>query len=381
MKVALNGTSLLSPLTGIGQYTLHLALELQAMPDVTLEVFYGSGWSRGLATEPPRTARTLKSLARKLLPNPRVLARLFQQRRFDAVARRGGRIDLYHEPNYLAFRFAGPTVVTAHDLSWLHYPQAHPEERVAAMNRYFPEAVRQARVILTDSEFIREEMLAEYRLEPARVITVPLGVDSAFQPMNPEQTRPSLQAQQLTHGSYLLAVGTLEPRKNLEVALRAFLRLPETVRSGFPLVLVGMTGWKTDSLEREIAPLRASGQVRQLGYLSREDLIRVIAGARALVYPSIYEGFGLPPLEAMACGVPVVASNVSSIPEVVGNAGLLLSPKDVDGFADAMGRLIDDGDLHAELSRRSVARAAGFTWQACARQTRRAYEIALAAGH
>lgn len=379
MRIALNGTSLLSPLTGIGQYTWHLACELQRMDDVELEIFYGSGWRTQLEREAPRGARTLRSLVKRLLPNSRALARHFQQRNFDARARKG-RFDIYHEPNYLAFGFNGPSVVTVHDLSWIRFPETHPADRVDAMNRYFPAAMDRARLILTDSEFVRQEVVEHFKIDPARVVPIPLGVDEAFHPMAPEETSSVLASHGLEHGRYILAVGTLEPRKNLGVALQAFMRLAPALRQQYPLVLAGMMGWRTSNLEKQIEPLVRDGHIRQLGYLSREDLTRVIAGARVLLYPSIYEGFGLPPLEAMASGVPVIASDVSSIPEVVGDTGILLPPHDVDSFSQALVRVIEDDALTADMSARALARSATFSWEQCALQTRRAYELAISAG-
>lgn len=149
-----------------------------------------------------------------------------------------------------------------------------------------------------------------------------MGAEELFKPLESQETFEVLNILGLMHQNYILAVGTLEPRKNLQVAIFAYMRLPVRIRKKFPLVVVGMKGWHTSALEKQMAPLIASGEIRLLGYLKREELAIVIAGALTLVYPSIYEGFGLPPLEAMSCGVPVIASNVS--PEVVGDTGFLV---------------------------------------------------------
>ena len=172
-------------------------------------------------------------------------------------------------------------------------------------------------------------------------------------------------------------MGTLEPRKNLQVALKAFLQLPPAMRRQYPLVLVGMTGWHASALEAQMAPLLRSGEVRQLGYVSRADLATIMAGAVALVYPSIYEGFGLPPLESMACGVPVIASNVSSLPEVVGDTGLLIDPQDASAIAQAMALLISDAALRGKLAIEALARSQEFTWERCVAQTVEAYTQVL----
>ncbi|MDD1618677.1 MAG: glycosyltransferase family 4 protein [Methylococcaceae bacterium] len=138
-----------------------------------------------------------------------------------------------------------------------------------------------------------------------------------------------------------------------------------------------MNGWHTSELEQQIAPLVRAGEVRQIGYLPREELVMVIAGALTLIYPSIYEGFGLPPLEAMACGVPVIASEVSSLPEVVGDSGLLINPHDDEALAQAIQKLITDPDIRQQLSQKALARSAEFTWDKCVRQTVDVYRQAL----
>jgi alpha-1,3-rhamnosyl/mannosyltransferase len=186
-----------------------------------------------------------------------------------------------------------------------------------------------------------------------------------------------LDAHGLVHGQFLLAVGTLEPRKNLAVALRAFMQLAPQLRKRFPLVLVGMKGWHTSALEQQIAPLVDAGEIRLLGYLPREDLATIIAGATTLIYPSIYEGFGLPPLEAMACGVPVIASNVSSLPEVVSDTGLMIDPQNVEGLASAIERLVNAPELRQALSQKALQRSATFTWSRCVEQTVDAYRAVL----
>jgi alpha-1,3-rhamnosyl/mannosyltransferase len=180
---------------------------------------------------------------------------------------------------------------------------------------------------------------------------------------------PVLQQHGLSYQKYILAVGTLEPRKNLSSALLAYMQLPAGIRKNYPLVLVGMKGWHTSSLEKQMAPLVAAGEIRQLGYLEREDLAAIIAGALTLVYPSIYEGFGLPPLEAMTCGVPVIASNVSSLPEVVGDSGLLVNPHDIDDIAKAMETMITAPDIRAASAQKALAKSAEFSWDSCVDQT------------
>ena len=376
MRVALNGTSLLSPLTGIGQYTYQLAKGLGALPGIELDIFYGSRWSRELPnTAPPRVAR-IKAWITRYIPNSYAVARLVRQQRFSTGMKRN-QSEVYHEPNFLAFKSDSPNVTTVHDLSWIRFPEAHPIDRVRSMNRFFEPALRRATVILTDSLFVKQELIDVFGVRPELIVPIALGVEPLFHPRPAESTAHVLGAHGLEHGRYLLAVGTLEPRKNLKVALEAFAMLPDHVRRQFPLVVVGIKGWHTSALERQLAPMVASGEVRLLGYLPRDDLAKIIAGALTLVYPSIYEGFGLPPLEAMASGVPVITSNIASLPEVVGDTGVLVDPHDTESIARALLSLVQDPERRDSLSQAALARSGEFTWERCVDQTVAVYRRML----
>jgi alpha-1,3-rhamnosyl/mannosyltransferase len=195
-----------------------------------------------------------------------------------------------------------------------------------------------------------------------------------FRPLSSDETRAVLSSHGLEHGRYFLTVGTLEPRKNLSLAIRAYSALPESIRKLYPLVVIGMKGWHSAEIEKLIAPLERSGYLRPLGYVSREDLATIMAGATTLIYPSIYEGFGLPPLEAMACGVPVICSNVSSLPEVVGDAGILIDPRDETGLREHLHAITEDKKLWVDLSMRARERSLRFTWKNCAQQTIEVYK-------
>jgi len=376
MRVALNGTALLSPLTGIGQYTYHLAQGLRDMPGVELDIFYGSGWSKDIRSSAPPRVATLKTLVTRHIPNSYAVARFVRQYRFNAGMREQ-RSDVYHEPNFLAFKSRSPAVITVHDLSWIRYPESHPVDRVRSMNQFFEPALKRASLILTDSVFVKNELIDVFGMRPEMIVPVLLGVEPLFRPQTAEATHAVLEAHGLVHGQYVLAVGTLEPRKNLKTALEAFAMLPAEIRRRFPMIIVGMKGWHTSDLEKQLAPMVASGEVRLLGYVSREDLATIIAGALTLVYPSIYEGFGLPPLEAMACGVPVITSDIASLPEVVGDTGMLVHPHDREAIRDAILRMAEDPAFRQDLSQRSLARSAQFTWERCVAQTVDAYRSVI----
>ena len=396
LNLALGATSLLPPITGIGRYTQALVRGLETQGH-HVDLFYGGHWAdaadeaqtrvplAGSRWTPKRIAngvklrleiaarRTLKAV----LPNPRDFSRKLQQRQFT----RGlptPKPHLYHEPNYLAWQFDGPTVISAHDISWIRYPQAHPGERLHVMDTYFPESLARADAVLVGAQFVRDELIEHFNVAPERLHVTPYGVSESFRPCTPQELAQWLPAHQLTERGYFLAVGTLEPRKNLITVIRAHARLAPSVRDRYPLVLVGTRGWLNEELDAEIARAAEGGRIRWLGYVEEAALPALTAGALATVYPSLYEGFGFPPLESMACGTPVLASDRASIPEVVGDAGLLCEALDVDAFSAGMTRLIEDHAWRNDLAVRGLARAKTFTWAATAAATEQVYRKVLA---
>lgn len=377
VTIGVNAIALMSPLTGIGQYTFQLVHQLQQLR-LAPWLFYGTSWQQEIRTAALPGIGTAKTLFKRVVPRPYVAMRFLLQQRFASGVRRH-KLRLYHDPNFMAYRFHGPTVVTVHDLSWVRYPETHPKERVREMNRLMPDTVGRAGHILVDSEFVRQEVISHFGVEPARVTTALLGVTSDFKPRSTGECEPVLKNYDLHYGQYVLAVGTLEPRKNLSTVLTAFAQLPDALRRRFPLVIAGMNGWGNEQQSAALRKMIACGEARLAGYVPQADLPVLYAGARLLVYPSLYEGFGLPPLEAMACGVPVIASRRASLPEVIGEAGLLVEPLDDTGIMYHMRRLIEDKSLHDELSRAGQERARLFTWRSCALKTIEVYRKALAA--
>jgi alpha-1,3-rhamnosyl/mannosyltransferase len=246
------------------------------------------------------------------------------------------------------------------------------------MNRVMPKVIKHAAHIVVDSEFVRQEVMDYYGLEAERVTTVLLGVSPEFMPVDAGQCAQVLAQFDLHPGRYLLAVGTLEPRKNLSTVIAAFAQLPDALRRRYPLVIIGMKGWGMGDLPGSLRKMIACGEVRLAGYVPQSHLPALYTGARALVYPSLYEGFGLPPLEAMACGTPVIASRRASLPEVVGDAGLLVEPLDDQAIAQHMRSLIEDDALHDALRIAGQRQAQAFTWRRCAMETMAVYRKVVA---
>lgn len=377
LRIGINGSALLSPLTGIGQYTKNLAEALIASGEADVWLFYLFTWSQEIRTDPIRNITKFKEFIKRVVPHPYLLSRALQGMKFSSGARER-KIQIYHEPNFLSHRFAGPTVITAHDLSWIRFPETHPYERVKTMNRLFPRSLARASHVITDAAFTRNEIIMEFGVSPDRITAIPLGSRAIFRPRSEEECRSVLTARALTYRTFILCVGTLEPRKNLSFIIRTYAALPARFRSRHPLVLVGMKGWLTSEIESTMRPLVDAGQVRPLGFTTDKELAALYASALVLVYPSLYEGFGLPPLEAMACGTPVIVSNRATLPEVVGDAGELVEPTDDARLADLLRRLAEDHGHWRERADRCLVQAKKFSWQRCAVETLGIYRKVLA---
>ncbi|MNK66103.1 GDP-mannose-dependent alpha-(1-6)-phosphatidylinositol monomannoside mannosyltransferase [compost metagenome] len=374
MRIALNARILQAPRTGIGHYVAELANALAGEPDIELALFHGWGWSAVLPEAAMPGYSRLTPLLRQI-PGAYQARRWLEQKRFDQG--RAQAIDLYHEPSLWPLSFDGPTVITLHDLTHLHYPETQPPARLREIERRVADGVRQASLILTDSQYIAEEAQAHFGLPAERFVVAPLGVAARFHPRSPEAIDAVLKTHGVEAREYFLCVGTLEPRKNLSLALRAHARLPESVRQRFPLLIVGMAGWQREQFSEELHQALASGHVCLLGYLPDEHVAQLLAGARALIFPSLYEGFGLPVLEAMACGTPVILTRRSAMPEVAGSAGNYVEPDETDGLRDAMSRLIEDLAHWQACREAGLLQARLFTWERCAQVTASAYRQAM----
>jgi len=378
MKIILSVDAINPPLTGIGNYALQLARGLplhSAIRDI--RYFSAYRWvenpEQALSTNQP-IARIRRSIPFK---NTAALVYGALQRRYFHWKTRALGDYIIHAPNYVLPRCDGPAVTTIHDLSHLHYPQHHPPERIAYLAAHLPDTLARASCVIAVSDFVRQEIIELLGVPPARVITVPNGVDPVYQPYPATRTEPVLNRYGLTGTTYLLVVATLEPRKNLTRLLDAYARLPAPLQEQYPLVLAGAQGWGMDTLEQRLEPLERRGQVRRLGYVSQADLPLLYAGAWAFAYPSLYEGFGLPVLEALASGVPTLTSERSALPEVTGDAALLIDPEAVDELTTGLERLLTDTHWRSLAIERGLRQASRFSWQRCVDETVAVYQQVL----
>lgn len=374
LRVVLNANIMLAPLTGIGQYVGELGHALLQRDDVQLSFTYGLRYGHSLPHQGLRNYSLLRDLAKRVLPKPYQAKRWVERRVLSRALRVEG-ADLYHEPSLWPQRVAHPMVFTLHDLTHVHYPQTQPADRLRAIEQTLDQAVESARKILCVSEFTAQQAMQHYGLPAERLCITPLGVSPLFQPCSPEQSFVMLRSLGLQYRSFLLCVATLEPRKNLELVFQAMRHLPPSLLEQCPLVLCGAQGW--GEIPPSLAALERCGHVIRTGYLERESLSWLMGSARMLLFPSLYEGFGLPILEAMASGTPVITSNCSSMPEVGGTAALYVAPQDPTHLAETVRQLHDDTELWQYLQSAGLERVKLFSWARTANLTVDAYKAAL----
>jgi glycosyltransferase involved in cell wall biosynthesis len=289
---------------------------------------------------------------------------------------RENNLDLFHGPTFVApFLSRIPNVVTIADMTWFTHPEAHQALKRWYYQRLIPVSIRRARCVIAMSESTRRDIVRLVGAPKEKVVTVHCGVEASFRPNGGLVAGADIRRTWAIAGRFILFLGVIEPRKNIPRLLQAF---AEVLRRGFDgrLVMVGPKGWGYVAVARTIGELGLERHDTFTGPLSDEEVRAFLREATLFAYPSLYEGFGLPVLEAMACGAPVVTSNVSSLPEVVGDAGIMIDPLDVNALTDALDCVLSDSALRERLRQKGLEQAREFTWEATARRTLAIYEDA-----
>ncbi len=348
---------------GIGRYTAELSSRLAHQGVVVHRLWAGA--------RPPQAEG-------EALPGAYLLPGLLTigQWQIARLARRL-RLDLVHDPTgAMALLLTGAArVVTIHDANPYVCPQTSTRLDWLIQHGWLPLALRAADAIITVSKQSREDIVTHLPVSPERVVVVPLAADERFRPMETAEVELVLPRYGIRR-PYILYVGTLEPRKNLPRLLEAYAWLRRW-SARWRMVIVGARKWKSSPIFDAVRRLDLQPYVHFTGYVADEHLPALYAGADLFVFPSLYEGFGLPALEAMACSTPVVTSNTSSLPEVVGDAAVMVDPLDVEGLAEAMRQVLTDSDLREDLRAKGLERASQFTWERTARETVAVYRDVL----
>jgi glycosyltransferase involved in cell wall biosynthesis len=366
LRIGIDARTVLSPKTGDRTYTLNL---IRALSRVDAENEYFLLLDR----EAPKG----------LLPNapnfhpvviPTFWERWWTLAQLPLFARRAA-LDVVHV-QYLIPPVCPARVVTAiHDVSFAVMPETFPRKDRWLLNLFISFSARRAAKVITLSESSKRDLIERFRVPPDKITITPCGADETMRRVEDSQVIADVLRRYKIAPPFILSVGLLQPRKNLPRVVEAFALLRQRHSElTHRLVIAGRIGWGIEPLTQRIRQLQLENAVHFAGYIADEDLPALYSAADLFVYPSLYEGFGIPPLEAMACGTPVVTANVSSLPEVVGDAALTVNPLEVEEISTAMERVLTDATLRQTLSKRGLERAKEFTWERMARLTVEVYQ-------
>ncbi len=364
LKIIVNTIPTLAPLTGVGQYTYQMARELRRLaPEEEWYSYYGFV-SRKLAGEEEALGASLFTMGKLLRSNrvTKAASRFFQRQ---AARLQPGQFDLYFEPNFIPLPEirSRRCMVTVHDLSFFLYPQWHPKDRVAYFQHHFSNNIARADIVLADSNYILNEACTRLGIPREKLRMIYAGCDHRlFSPQGKEAVA-RVRSKYNISGPYFLYVGTIEPRKNLQALARVFGRFASGRKRPPQLVLCGYQGWSNTEIMGEFESLAQREMLRFLGYVPAKDLPGLYSGAVSLVYPSLYEGFGLPVVEAMASGCPVLCSDRASLPEAAGDAALFVDPENDEEILGGLRRIEGDAGLRASMREKGLRQSGRFSWE------------------
>ncbi|MBE7554430.1 MAG: glycosyltransferase family 4 protein [Anaerolineales bacterium] len=371
--IGIDYTAAVHQAAGIGRYSRELVRALAASSlEIDAPQFHLFVADAGKVVQPALPGPNFAWRPTRL--TERWLARLWYRLRLPLpIETWTGPLDLFHATDFFLppVRSGTRTIVTIHDLSFVHLPETVMPGMTNHLNQWVPRSVKRADHVIAVSEATRQDLIELYQTPPEKISVLYHGVTADFKPVTePNSLSAVRQKYNLGQQPFILSVGTLQPRKNYQRLIQAFAALdPAPV-----LVIVGSRGWNYANIFAEVARQGVEERVHFLGFVADADLPALYSAASLFVYPSLYEGFGLPVLEAMACGTPVVASNQSALPEVVGEAGLLVDPRNVEAMAAAMTHVLADTTLSRRLAQAGQARAGCFTWPEMATKLLNLYE-------
>lgn len=374
MKIIMTTDAIHHPLTGIGRYAFELFAGLKQHSKVKeIKAFAHGHWVADPLELPKHDlASSRKNAVRKKLALSQSAVWAYS-RLMPVISRWGLRHHgdgLVYSPNYLLPAGPSKKVATFHDMSVYDHPDFHPPARVALIMRELPKTLRRTDFLIVVSDFTKTRVLDHFDWPEERIHTVHLGVNHAFFNAAKETAASqALKALQIESGHYTLCVATIEPRKNIDRLLAAYRQLPSTVRESCPLVLVGDQGWNSEATHKAIQAAREEGWVRYAGYLPEDQLAVVMANCALFVFPALYEGFGLPVLEAMACGVPILCADLPSVYEFAGHSVRYMKADAVESMTEALDAALSDRGWLLEAGALAEIQSRPYSWQRTVDQT------------
>ncbi len=358
-RILIDAIALLFPLTGIGRYTYEVANRLKNSSTIKYNYFYGYFSKNLLESNQKSNLKRVKSIIQKIPLLKKISRKILKllSRFFTS------KYDLYWQPNFIPDNGinADKIITSVHDFSFIHYRNFHPKERIEHIEKYFFKNVIKSDIIITGSNFTKKEILERLPFKENKIEVIYHGIDhNLFKVYKKPKVDFDLPQK------YILSVGSIEPRKNLIGLLKAYNLLDKYLKQEYKLVLVGFKGWENCEIMEIIEKNKKS--IHYLGFITDEELAKVYNLASIFVFPSFYEGFGLPPLEAMACGTPVVLSNSSSLPEVGGDAVVYCNPHNTDDIKEKIEIILTDKTLQKKLITKGLIQAKKFSWEKSAQE-------------
>lgn len=372
MRTGLDGFPLSFPKTGVGHYTLELARALAAAsPQHEFQFISPLPFAAAIAAE----LETVPNLT-AVNPQTNSITRRWWGVGLPRYLKRHP-VDIFHGTNYeVPLWNRKRTVLTVHDLSIFTHRQTHEPTIARRARRRLPIMVRSAAAIITPTQAVKRELSERFKIDPDRITVTPEAPRTNFHPLAAAEAE-SVRKRLDVEDEFILAVGTIEPRKNLLTLARAFNQILKTTNQRPQLVIAGGEGWLSEDLHRFLREAEFGDRLRMTGYLDDEDLRALYSSCKVFVYPSLCEGFGLPPLEAMACGAPVIAGRIPALVETLGNQARLVDPLDEFELATAIVELLNDERARQDYSSAGLNHAAKFSWTETARRTLQVYERVL----
>ncbi|MBT6049820.1 MAG: glycosyltransferase [Candidatus Scalindua sp.] len=371
-RIGINASKIFDVHTGVGRYTYNLCRYILKTGSKNDYYFYTPG----------RMGNTIKTdvegthLEKPTASIQNNILRILWEQIILPIYSRKDRLDLFHYTDHALSLFQSPqqVIITVHDIAYIRFPDLLNKSRQIYKKYILRESIKRASIIVADSYSTKRDIVEFFGINEEKIKVVHLGVESRFRPIgNVKEYR----LKNKLHSKMILNVGTLEPRKNVITLMKAFKKLREKGFEAYKLVIAGEKGWLYTQIFKEVEHSGLKNEILFLGVVKDEDLPALYNCADIFVYPSLYEGFGLPPLEAMACGIPVVTSNTSSLPEVIGDAGIMVDPDDVNSLCETMCNLLTDKELRCQMSKNGLKRAKLFSWEKAANEILEIYDDAL----